>query len=114
MSAHTLHQRRLRIARRFAVRLKAELGPSLSRVVLYGSVARGEDSAGSDIDLLVEVRRRSRLVEDSVSDAVTEFAAKEGELVVPILLTTAETRKRLPPSFLARVRTEGKVLVGNG
>jgi predicted nucleotidyltransferase len=101
----------LRIARAFAKRLKSELGPSRRRVVLYGSVARGDDHRTSDIDLLVEVRRRTRPVEDRISDAVTQVAADEGELVVPIVLTPAEVRTRLPASFLERLHAEGKVLV---
>ena len=105
------HDRRLEVARAFANRLKSDLGPSLRRVVLYGSVARGDDRGNSDIDLLVEVRRRTRSVEDQISDAVTEVAADQGELVVPIVLTANEARKRLPASFLERIRAEGKVLV---
>lgn len=105
------HQRRLKVARAFAERLKSDLGPSLRRVVLYGSVARGDDGRTSDIDLLVEVRRRTRSVEDRISDAVTEVAANQGELVVPIVLTATEARTRLPASFLARIRAEGKILV---
>ena len=34
-------------------RIKAWYGPRLDRVVLFGSCARGDDSAESDIDLLV-------------------------------------------------------------
>ncbi|HEX9710037.1 MAG TPA: nucleotidyltransferase domain-containing protein [Candidatus Thermoplasmatota archaeon] len=114
MAGKGTHQRRLRIASGLASRLKAELGPSVRRVVLYGSVARGDDRAGSDIDLLVEVRRRTQAVEDRVSDAVTDVAIDEGELVVPIVLSSAEMRKRLPASFMARIRAEGKVLVRSG
>ena len=111
VKSRATHARRLRVARAFAARLQDELGPSLRRVVLYGSVARGDDHRASDIDLLVEVRRRTRPVEDRISDAVIEVAADQGELVVPIVLTPAEVRKRLPASFLERLQAEGKVLV---
>lgn len=114
MRSKRAHLRRLRIARAFARDLKESLGPTLQRVTLYGSVARGDDHGGSDIDLLVEVKRRTRTVEDHVSDAVLGVAVSKGELVVPILLTPAETSRRLPASFLERIRAEGKVLVGSG
>lgn len=111
MRSSSPHRRRIKVARAFARRLKSELGPSVRRIVLYGSVARGDDRRGSDIDLLVEVRRRSRALEARVYDAVTEVAADEGELVVPIVLTAAEVRNRLPASLRARIRDEGQVLV---
>jgi predicted nucleotidyltransferase len=33
--------------------LGASYGPTLREIILYGSVARGDDTVGSDIDLLV-------------------------------------------------------------
>jgi predicted nucleotidyltransferase len=39
--------------REFVRRARDELGDRLARVVLYGSYARGEQNAGSDVDLLV-------------------------------------------------------------
>jgi predicted nucleotidyltransferase len=39
--------------REFVRRARGELGDRLARVVLYGSYARGEQNAGSDVDLLV-------------------------------------------------------------
>jgi predicted nucleotidyltransferase len=41
------------IAKEFADRLRADLGDRVESVRLFGSVARGDDLAGSDIDLLV-------------------------------------------------------------
>jgi predicted nucleotidyltransferase len=41
---------RMSIARRFREHLQS---PEIVDVILYGSVARGEDKKGSDIDLLV-------------------------------------------------------------
>lgn len=111
MGANGSGARRRRVARAFARRLQAELGPALERVVLYGSVARGDDRRDSDIDLLVQVRRRTQALEARVDDAVTDVAARQGELVVPIVLTRAEVRKMLPASLVAKIRAEGKVLV---
>ncbi len=111
MDASQRHRRRVAIARRFARRLRADLGPGLKRVTLYGSVARGEDRRGSDVDLLVEVRRRTPSLEARVYSAVTEVSIQDGELLVPIVVSQAEVRCKLSRSFLENVRREGVVLV---
>ncbi|MFB6099817.1 MAG: nucleotidyltransferase domain-containing protein, partial [Candidatus Nanohalobium sp.] len=41
--------------RDFAERAEEELGGSLEKLVLYGSVARGEEDDESDVDVLVVV-----------------------------------------------------------
>ena len=111
MDASQRHRRRVAIARRFARRLRADLGPAVKRVTLYGSVARGEDRRGSDVDLLVEVRRRTASLEARVYSAVTEVSIEDGELLVPIVVSQAEARRKLSRSFLKNVRREGVVLV---
>ena len=83
----------------------------MKRVTLYGSVARGEDRRGSDVDLLVEVRRRTAALEARVYSAVTEVSIQDGELLVPIVVSQAEARRKLSRSFLKNVRREGVVLV---
>lgn len=45
----------------FAERANEELGESLERMVLYGSVARGDESQGSDVDVFVVVDSREDL-----------------------------------------------------
>lgn len=72
---------RLRIAQDFARWARDELGPSLVRVVLFGSVARGEDRAGSDIDLLVEVRGDLVSARRRLGNKIMEIAAAEGVFV---------------------------------
>ena len=83
----------------------------MKRVTLYGSVARGEDRRGSDVDLLVEVRRRTAALEARVYSAVTEVSIEDGELLVPIVVSQTEARRKLSRSFLENVRREGVVLV---
>ena len=39
----------------FAERAQGELGESLEKLVLYGSVARGEEKEGSDVDIFAVV-----------------------------------------------------------
>lgn len=72
--------------------------------LLFGSVARGTDAPGSDVDVLVALR-------DPSLDRVVELGAKlseaAGRRVDVVRLEDAEAE----PSFLADVVADGRVLV---
>lgn len=71
------------------------------RVLVFGSVARGDDSAGSDIDLLVEIPpERLRLLD------LLELGHQIGDLLgVPVDIATPEMLKpRLRAEVLAEAR----------
>lgn len=72
--------------------------------LLFGSAARGEDTASSDIDLLVEMR-------DSSLVRIADLGAKlEALLGRPVdVLTLADARGN--PQLLAQALGEGRVLV---
>jgi predicted nucleotidyltransferase len=98
------------LAQSFARELKTQLGPQVRRIVLFGSVARGDDGAHSDIDVLVEVGRRTPALERRVFDAVARVVTDENELIVPLVLSSAERRRHVPNYLAARIRREGKTL----
>lgn len=52
----------------FAVRLKRILGNDLSKVILYGSYARGDYNANSDVDVMVLVKMPTEEIEKIESD----------------------------------------------
>lgn len=107
MTATTASRALRDAAAAYARRLEEELAENLVAVILYGSVARGEAGAGSDIDLLVICERlpagrfaRLRLLE-------RVDAAFEGDLarlsamgidtrVVPLLRTRQEAARVVP------------------
>jgi predicted nucleotidyltransferase len=59
----------LEAARGVALGLAQALGPRLQRVLLFGSRARGDVIAESDLDLLILVDRRDRAVRDAIEEA---------------------------------------------
>lgn len=72
--------------------------------LLFGSTARGDDAASSDIDLLVETR-------DSSLIRLADLAAKlEGLLGRRVDIVTLEEAKE-NPQLLAQAVSEGRVLV---
>jgi predicted nucleotidyltransferase len=81
-----------------------------ARVILFGSRARGEERADSDLDLLV--------IEPEIASRNAEFVRLRnalGELGVPVDLivyrgTEAERWANVPGTFLHDVLREGRVL----
>jgi predicted nucleotidyltransferase len=87
-------------AEAFAARLVREFGAT--RVVLFGSVARGEARPGSDIDLAVAGIAPARFF-DAAAAAFADVRCATVDLA-PL--------DALHPHIRARVDTEGVVLVG--
>jgi hypothetical protein len=106
-SAETLQA----LARRYADLLVASLGERLVSVVLFGSVARGDATADSDIDLLIVARdlprgqfaRKRLLAEaDAKLEHEAELAARDGsvELRLARIVRTPEEAARVIPLYL--------------
>jgi len=79
------------------------------RIVLFGSHARGDFNEASDIDLMVILDTKERMVEriERVLEAI------DSELAVEPLVYTPEEYERLKASqgpFIQTVEREGKVL----
>jgi predicted nucleotidyltransferase len=78
--------------------------PNVRFALLFGSAARGEDTAGSDVDLLVQML-------DPSLERITDLELKLEDLVGRRLdLITLETA-RDNPLLLATAADEGRVLV---
>lgn len=89
------------------------LGPRIQLALLFGSVAKGTDTAGSDIDVLVV---SDELALDDIFAALEGAEQRLGRHVSPVLYTSKEFHRRRKASqpFLSRL-LEGKhiVLVGS-
>lgn len=60
----------------FVERAEEELGDSLERLILYGSVARGERGEESDVDVFAVVRERKE--KKQLQDLAFEVGLKHG------------------------------------
>ena len=92
----------------FAAQARAALGPRLARLILYGSRARGDARADSDIDLLAVVTGDG----DDARRTLWRLAV-ELELATPaifftvVVMTAAEWEEQRDFSFNKAVRKEG-------
>ena len=79
--------------------------PAVSTAVLFGSFARGDHDAGSDVDVLID------LAPDTGIGSLTRLRGRLSELAArPIDLVTVESAER-NASLMGEVLGEGRVLV---
>jgi predicted nucleotidyltransferase/biotin operon repressor len=101
-----------RLIQELANRFFAAMRKDLVSIILFGSVAKGEDVVGSDIDLILVVRDETDMesLDERVSDISLEAAAAFGGPISPILLTETEysKKKRSKNHFWKTVLEEGK------
>ena len=92
----------------FNQRLEALYGERLIEVVLFGSVARGEDTPESDVDVLVVLRGPVDHYAESepLSKIMVDLMARYGEFVVPVVMSESTFRAGDWP-LLTNVRAEG-------
>lgn len=86
----------------------------ISRAILFGSFARGDERGESDVDLLVLARRASDL--DAVRSVLDELSVKlsqrYGIRLAPVLHAEHELARLRKLPLLARIAEEGRVIRG--
>ncbi len=100
-----------RAVREFAAEVRERFGGAVERVLLYGSRARGEGRADSDVDVIVFLAEGTDLVEARgvMSDLSCAVAARYGfRFLIQALAYTEETfRQRASYFFIKNVKREG-------
>ncbi|MBN1328169.1 MAG: nucleotidyltransferase domain-containing protein [Candidatus Heimdallarchaeota archaeon] len=83
----------------------------ITRVIIYGSKARGEATKDSDVDVLVVVEDtvNCSIVRKSLSDLLWEILMTEGELVSVIVIPES-LYNNYNSAFLINVREEGIIV----
>ncbi len=112
----TSSQRFRAAAEEFARRVQDLLGDKLHAVVLYGSVARGEAKADSDVDVLVVPAEPG--LEGVIGRLSSDLALLPGyhSFISLVYLTPQEMehRLRVRSPFLLNVLEEGVILYDDG
>lgn len=98
----------------FAKDMRALFGKDLSKVVVYGSYARGDYTQNSDIDIMILVKTPEDIIRqytDSVSDCAFEYLMKYGIDISPVVKNEKHFEcwvDNLP--YYRNVRDEGVVV----
>jgi predicted nucleotidyltransferase len=104
-----------RAARAFATQVRERLGGVVQTVLLYGSVARGDErGVGSDVDLLVVVRDEADRdeVADRVRDLAYDIELERGVVLSLLVLSAEEYEQRQDRPFYRHVRRDAETLYG--
>jgi len=100
----------------FSVQLRRLLGNDLSKVILYGSYARGDFEAESDVDVMVLVKlsqEEIEKVEEAVFDVAFDIEMDHGIHISPIIKNEEQFEywvDVLP--FYQNVKKEGVLISG--
>ena len=98
---------RYEIAREFVEAISSD---NIVQTILFGSVARGDDTNESDIDILIIIRSDNRQVEDMIDKMVVDFILEKEEVISPHVMTEDHFNKNKDYSFLKTVMAEGMVI----
>lgn len=104
------------IVYKFSLQLRDLLGSSLSKVILYGSYARGDNHGHSDVDVMILVKMTDteiKRIENDVYDMAFEIEIETGIDISPIIKNEEQYEywvDTLP--FYRNVRDEGVVING--
>ncbi len=92
-------------------RLEGLYGDRLAKVLIYGSQARGDSEAGSDIDVLVVLKGAVHAGEevDRTLDIVAELSFNTDELINCVFVSDREFAEHDSP-LLLNARREGVVV----
>ncbi len=100
-----------RALREFAAAARERFGGAVERVVLYGSRARGDDVADSDVDVIVFLAEGTDLAEARgvLSDLSCAVAARYGFrfLIQALAFTEESFRRQASYFFIKNVNKEG-------
>lgn len=99
---------RKEIAMEFAEAINSEY---IKKIILFGSVARGEDVEDSDIDILIITLSEDK-ISSLVDDEVYNIIAKYHEVVSAHLMSDEIFNRTKHFTFLSNVLDEGVTLVG--
>lgn len=90
------------------------IGKNLISVILFGSVAKGEEEVGSDVDLLLVVGDGTNLeeLEYEASEISIDAAHEFGCSVMPIVVTRSEYERKLKrkQGFWREIPKDGKLI----
>jgi len=116
----TLRHRQIALTRQerqaleaFKTQLLHKFDGGVARLFLYGSKARGESHRGSDLDVMVVLRRPDRQSSDAVYDLSFDIAVRYGVPLSVHVYTWREFLRywRLPSSFMTNVAAEAVSLL---
>lgn len=106
--------RKLECAKEFVEILVSKLGSRVCRVVLFGSVARGDADAYSDVDMLIVLDKVLDGDREIIAQTAFDISLKYGESVEYLIMSFEEYKlKGLSNPLIYEIEKWGKILHQN-
>ena len=83
--------------------------PEIKEIILFGSVARGEDTEDSDIDLLI-ISDKKRETKDKLMKKVSNALFEFGIYISAKVISKEEYKNLENTYFISNIKREGVVL----
>ena len=96
---------KLELAKEFATSLK-----DVEKIILFGSVARGEDTEDSDVDVMI-ISSDKLKTKENVSGKVTDILFDTGTYISAKVISPQEFERLKNTHFIAQIMKDG-VLIG--
>ena len=97
---------RYEIAHEFADAIRSD---DIVKIILFGSVARGDDTEESDIDILI-ITTNSDELSDEINSAAVDIILEKDEFISPHVMSEEHFNKTIDYPFLTNVLKEGVVI----
>lgn len=98
--------KKLELAKEFA---RALQDVASEKIILYGSVARGEETEESDVDILVLATEKRSIKERVIKKAI-DMLLETGTYISVKMLTPDEYEQLQDTHFIKQIRKEGVVI----
>ena len=95
---------KLEIAKEFAKSLK-----DVEKIILFGSVARGEDKGDSDVDILIISRNKQKTKDRAIRKAM-DILLDTGTYISVKVISPLEFERLKNTHFIAQIEKEGVLL----
>ena len=80
-----------------------------AQIILYGSVARGDDTEESDIDILI-ISDHQKEIQDKITSESFKIVLNNQEVINPIIMSTDRINKINDFTFMKNIRRDGIVI----
>jgi len=97
---------RIEIAYEFANAIKSD---KIMKIILFGSVARGDDTEESDIDILI-ISNEWEQIDSLITDEVFKVVLEREELISPHVLSEKQFNETKNFNFLTNVLEDGVII----
>ena len=98
----------MEIAQKFADNIKSEY---INKIILFGSVARGEDDNNSDIDILI-ISSYNDKIRPKIREEIVNIILNDDELISPYIISQQQFDKQKNFSIYKNIMKEGIILGG--